>query len=123
MTTWTKRDCTRLSDSPPEVQGRLQAGEFAVVTLHRPSNVDRREILEPILGALGRIGERAPVVFPVHPCTKASLENHRLMDRLSGADGVVCIEPLNYVRFMSLVFNCRLALTDSGGIQEEVLLG
>lgn len=94
-------------------------GGYAVVTLHRPSNVDHRETLEPLVGLLTRLADRLPVVFPIHPRTRASLERFDLLEELSRAPGMWCTEPLGYIAFMSLVFHCRLALTDSGGLQEE----
>ncbi len=94
-------------------------GAYAVVTLHRPSNVDARETLEPLVGLLTRLADRLPVVFPIHPRTRASLERWDLLEDLCRPPGMWCTEPLGYIAFMSLVFNCRLALTDSGGLQEE----
>jgi UDP-N-acetylglucosamine 2-epimerase (non-hydrolysing) len=98
---------------------KLEKQAYAVVTMHRPANVDRKETLTAIVDVLIDLVSKVQVVFPVHPRTRASLEKHDLYDRLAGTEGVMCIEPLNYVRFMSLVFNCRMVLTDSGGIQEE----
>lgn len=65
------------------------------------------------------ISKNLPLVFPVHPRTRKNLNEFGLMPRLEECGSIILTEPLNYVRFMSLVFNCRLAITDSGGIQEE----
>lgn len=92
---------------------------FGLVTLHRPSNVDNPDILERLTRVLLRIAERIPLIFPVHPRTKKNLEDHRLINTLDKTQGIFLVEPLNYIRFMNLVFNCRMAITDSGGIQEE----
>lgn len=97
----------------------LQPNSYGLVTLHRPSNVDTPGILKRICEALVRIAEKIPLIFPVHPRTKRNLEKNGLRHLLEKAPGLVITEPMNYVRFMSLVFNCRLAITDSGGIQEE----
>jgi UDP-N-acetylglucosamine 2-epimerase (non-hydrolysing) len=97
----------------------LAQNSYAVVTLHRPSNVDNREILPSLVGALIELATRHPVVFPIHPRTRASLERFNLLDKLQSTAGMKCLAPLNYVRFMNLIFNCRLVVTDSGGIQEE----
>lgn len=97
----------------------LTKGGYAVVTLHRPSNVDQRETLKPLTSMLTKLAQRLPVVFPIHPRTRASLEKYRLLEPLEAAPGMHCTAPVNYVRFMNLVFNCRLVVTDSGGIQEE----
>ena len=88
---------------------------YAVLTLHRPSNVDSTETLRNLLEAIGEIAERLPVVFPVHPRTQQKLEglgrqNHPQL-RL--------IPPVGYLDFLFLLSNARLVLTDSGGIQEE----
>ena len=97
----------------------LKAREFGVVTLHRPSNVDDAEQLAKMVKVVTDAGARLPVVFPVHPRTKKMLETTGLLKRLSGAPGVRITEPLGYTDFMSLIFDCRYVLTDSGGIQEE----
>ena len=91
---------------------------YAVVTLHRPSNVDQAGPLAALVQALVAVQARLPVVFPVHPRTAAKLAEFGLRDRLVEA-GVRLIEPLPYIRFMSLVRGAAAAITDSGGIQEE----
>jgi UDP-N-acetylglucosamine 2-epimerase (non-hydrolysing) len=94
--------------------------DYAVVTLHRPSNVDAREPLERILSALERIGERLPVFFPAHPRTRTRLEQFGLLERVKmSAPRLRIIEPLGYLDFLRLFSGARLVLTDSGGIQEE----
>ena len=66
-----------------------------------------------------RIAADIPLVFPVHPRTRKNLEAFGLLEGLSKAPGMHLDEPVSYIPFMNLVFNCRLAITDSGGIQEE----
>lgn len=98
----------------------LQAGGYGVVTLHRPSNVDEPSVLKSLIRSLRAIGERIPLVFPVHPRTRKNLIDFGLLDHSrDDGRGLVLVEPLSYVRFMNLVFHCRFAITDSGGIQEE----
>jgi len=97
----------------------LTRGNFGVVTLHRPSNVDNPEMLASLCNLLVGISTKIKLVFPVHPRTRKNLERFGLHDSLAGCKEVALLEPLNYIRFMNLVFNCRLAITDSGGIQEE----
>jgi UDP-N-acetylglucosamine 2-epimerase (non-hydrolysing) len=92
---------------------------FGVVTLHRPSNVDDAQQLGKMVNVVIDAAARLPVVFPVHPRTRKMLEASGLLRRLAEAPGVRITEPLGYTDFMSLVFDCRYALTDSGGIQEE----
>jgi UDP-N-acetylglucosamine 2-epimerase (non-hydrolysing) len=97
----------------------LDPGTYGVVTLHRPSNVDRAESLETLLRSLANISRKLPLVFPVHPRTRKNWEAFGVSEILSREKNVYLTEPLPYVSFMSLVFNCCLAVTDSGGIQEE----
>jgi UDP-N-acetylglucosamine 2-epimerase (non-hydrolysing) len=97
----------------------LQPDNYGLLTLHRPSNVDDPKILADICKKLIRISQKIPLVFPVHPRTRKNMEKQNLMSSLEKAKQMMILEPLNYIRFMNLVFNCRFALTDSGGIQEE----
>ena len=97
----------------------LQPGGYGVVTLHRPSNVDRPAVLRTIVAALLEIAEQLPLVFPIHPRSKARLAEFGLLERLSAQPAVQLIEPQPYNAFMSLVVTARLIVTDSGGLQEE----
>ena len=97
----------------------LKPGEFGLVTLHRPSNVDDPRIMKRLCHAILRISQRVPLVFPVHPRTRKCMVNQGLMPLLEKADNLELSEPISYIRFMNLIFNCRFALTDSGGLQEE----
>jgi UDP-N-acetylglucosamine 2-epimerase (non-hydrolysing) len=94
----------------------VEPGRYAVLTLHRPSNVDDRETFTGILDALRQIARDLPIVFPVHPRTRARLAEFGMDASL---DGIVLTEPLGYIDFLSLTSNARLILTDSGGLQEE----
>ncbi|MCH9045328.1 MAG: UDP-N-acetylglucosamine 2-epimerase (non-hydrolyzing) [SAR324 cluster bacterium] len=97
----------------------LQPGGYGVVTLHRPSNVDQPAVLRAIVAALLEIAEQLPLVFPIHPRSKARLAEFGLLERLSAQPAVQLIEPQPYNAFMSLVVTARLIVTDSGGLQEE----
>ena len=97
----------------------LVAGSYGVVTLHRPTNVDSRDMLENIAQALTAIGGRIALVFPLHPRTRKSLEAFDLLSTFRTDAGVRICEPLGYLDFMALVRDAKLAITDSGGIQEE----
>jgi UDP-N-acetylglucosamine 2-epimerase (non-hydrolysing) len=97
----------------------LTAGEYGLLTLHRPSNVDDPKVLKRLCQILIRISKAIPLVFPIHPRTRKNIEKLKLMPVLEKEKGLIISEPINYIRFMNLVFNCRFALTDSGGIQEE----
>jgi UDP-N-acetylglucosamine 2-epimerase (non-hydrolysing) len=96
----------------------LARGAYGVVTLHRPSNVDDSNELARLVSALAKVQARLPLVFPVHPRTRARLAETGLDARLTAA-GVRLVEPLSYVEFMSLVTGAAAAITDSGGVQEE----
>jgi UDP-N-acetylglucosamine 2-epimerase (non-hydrolysing) len=106
------------TDSTRKDKG-LNAGAYALVTLHRPSNVDQRESLEPVVNALAGIAGNLPVVFVAHPRTMNSLKTLGLLDRLESEAGIILLEPLPYVSFMNLVFGAKCVITDSGGLQEE----
>jgi UDP-N-acetylglucosamine 2-epimerase (non-hydrolysing) len=90
---------------------------FAVLTLHRPSNVDDPGTLRAVLGAIGEVSRRLPVAFAVHPRTRAKIEQHGL-DPLQ-AQSILSLPPLGYLEMLGLMQSARLVLTDSGGIQEE----
>ena len=97
----------------------LAPGRYGVVTLHRPSNVDSAETLARIVAELAAISGTLPLVFPVHPRTRRNLTEMNLMPALERAKAVRLMEPVGYVEFMSLVLDCAVAITDSGGVQEE----
>jgi UDP-N-acetylglucosamine 2-epimerase (non-hydrolysing) len=97
----------------------LRTHEYGVVTLHRPSNVDEPEPLAALVRQLKAVAARLPLVFPVHPRTRKNLEAFGLWPELAQAPGLTLAEPLGYVDFMNLVCGARVAITDSGGVQEE----
>jgi len=97
----------------------LEPGAFCVMTLHRPSNVDDRSTLGSILGAVREIQQEIPVVFPIHPRTRARINEFGLAELAASMPGLILMEPLGYLDFLHLYGNARLVLTDSGGIQEE----
>ena len=87
---------------------------YAVLTLHRPSNVDDPEILSGLLSAVRSIGRNVPIIFPIHPRTRKTLEG-----KFDEESGIKLVDPLGYLDFLKLTAHARLVLTDSGGIQEE----
>ncbi len=111
---------------PGALRSRL-TGAYAVVTLHRPSNVDQPETLRGIVGALQEVGERVPVLFPCHPRTARQLVATGLASVFrevgdgteSLSPGCYLCEPLGYNDFLRLWKDASVALTDSGGLQEE----
>ncbi|HEY4132647.1 MAG TPA: UDP-N-acetylglucosamine 2-epimerase (non-hydrolyzing) [Gemmatimonadaceae bacterium] len=94
----------------------LKIDGYVVATLHRPSNVDDSERLEMLLEALGALSRDVPVVFPMHPRTRARIAGSPL-EKLLGE--VVVTEPLGYAEMLGLLDSSTLALTDSGGVQQE----
>jgi len=102
----------------PERLG-FQPGEYAVWTLHRPSNVDEPEALVRAVEGLQRTARLLPVVFPVHPRTERRLRETGLEPALSEDPRVILTEPLGYLEFLGLSSQARLIVTDSGGLQEE----
>ena len=97
----------------------LRGMDYALLTLHRPSNVDMRDSFERILAALETIAAKLPVVFPVHPRTRKTIAELGLSARVESIKDLRTIEPLGYLDFLNLSSGARLVLTDSGGIQEE----
>jgi len=97
----------------------FRRGEYGVVTLHRPSNVDDPTTLRGLLKALAEISRRVPLVFPVHPRTRQRLEAIEAEVVPAEGSNLRYVEPLGYLDFIGLVAGSRLALTDSGGLQEE----
>jgi UDP-N-acetylglucosamine 2-epimerase (non-hydrolysing) len=102
---------------------------YALLTLHRPSNVDEEESFKKIMAALDSIGKRIPIIFPVHPRTKKQLvalglekkiRFHNVQGKVDlSSPGIHGLEPLGYLDFLGLMTRAKLVLTDSGGIQEE----
>jgi UDP-N-acetylglucosamine 2-epimerase (non-hydrolysing) len=93
--------------------------EYAVLTLHRPSNVDDPAALLHILDALEKITERLPIIFPAHPRTRKMIDQLGLTERAGEIKRLFVIDPIGYLDFLQLLNRSRLVLTDSGGIQEE----
>lgn len=93
--------------------------DYAVLTLHRPANVDDPETFARILNAVQEIAQRLPVIFPVHPRTRKMIGELGFTQRVAQSKGLRLIDPLGYLDFLRLFSGARLVLTDSGGIQEE----
>ncbi len=97
---------------------KLDRGDYGVVTLHRPSNVDDPQKLEELVRQLSAVSRDLSLVFAVHPRTRKKLLEFQLWDQLL-SDRIRLTEPLAYVPFMNLVQSARTVITDSGGVQEE----
>ncbi len=99
---------------PEEVKGLER---YALVTLHRPSNVDESDMLARVLKVLEEIAKEVPVVFPIHPRTRRRIEGFSLV--ATGGKGIHLLDPLPYLQFLGLQQQAAVVITDSGGIQEE----
>jgi UDP-N-acetylglucosamine 2-epimerase (non-hydrolysing) len=91
--------------------------QYALMTLHRPSNVDDPNLLGPILEAIEQIAKSIPVLFPIHPRTAKSIRDFGFAMK-----GIRTMDPLGYLEFLSLEASATLVLTDSGGLQEETTI-
>ena len=111
------RDKIEKSSSRQDL-GLLDA-DYALLTLHRPSNVDDAEKLRSIVDVLEEIAADIHLVFVSHPRTIKNLENFDLFDRLSNIAGIELLQPLPYIDFMNIVIGATMVITDSGGLQEE----
>jgi UDP-N-acetylglucosamine 2-epimerase (non-hydrolysing) len=95
------------------------AARYGVITLHRPANVDRKENLALAADRIRCVAATLPLFFPVHPRTRERLGQFGLLEGLQKTPGIRLLPPLGYIQFMSLVFGAAVAITDSGGVQEE----
>lgn len=102
-----------------EIGAEFISGKYGVMTFHRPSNVDEKESLTKLVQLWGKISEKAPLVFPVHPRTYKNIQLFGLQELIDKYKQLYFIEPLGYMQFIHLVSRSMFALTDSGGIQEE----
>jgi len=107
-----------------ENRGTLQrfgvaADNYAMLTLHRPSNVDVPEVLSGIVDVMIELSRELPIVWPIHPRSSKMLEQFGLLPRIEPNPGFKLIDPLGYLDMLSLTRRARMILTDSGGLQEE----
>ena len=100
-------------------QLNLECRSYALVTLHRPSNVDSPDSMSKILKAFEQIEKKIKIVFPIHPRTKKMIEQLELGERISSNQNFIMVDPLGYLDFLHLMESAAFLLTDSGGIQEE----
>lgn len=97
----------------------LAKGGYVLMTMHRPSNVDKKDGLEVLIEMIKSIVRNYKLVFPIHPRTVAKLKDFGLWSSLENLDGLIFCEPLDYFAFQKLTAECAFVVTDSGGIQEE----
>jgi len=107
----------RIGESKIHSQLNVEKGNYCLITLHRPSNVDNRGKLEELVQFIAELSKDKKVVFPVHPRTKNNLARFNLLDSLN--HNITITDPLGYIDFISLIKDSSFVLTDSGGVQEE----
>jgi UDP-N-acetylglucosamine 2-epimerase (non-hydrolysing) len=94
--------------------------QYAVMTLHRPSNVDHAEVFAPLIGFLsGEVTRDFPLIWPIHPRARKMLKEFGLYQKVITHPGIILLEPLGYLDMLRLNMSARIMLTDSGGLQEE----
>jgi UDP-N-acetylglucosamine 2-epimerase (non-hydrolysing) len=116
------RHRARAEESLVLEQLRLEPHGYALLTLHRPSNVDDPDVFGRLLDAFEVIGKTLPVVFPIHPRTRKAIESSALGARVAAIKQLRLIDPAGYLDFIKLLAHARVVLTDSGGIQEETTI-
>ncbi|MFZ0548555.1 MAG: UDP-N-acetylglucosamine 2-epimerase (non-hydrolyzing), partial [Candidatus Promineifilaceae bacterium] len=109
----------KIESSKSRDEHGLSERDFAVVTLHRPSNVDDRDSLTTIVEELTKVSKHTPLAFVVHPRTRKNLATFGLYERMAANPDIVLVDPLPYIDFMGLATQARFVITDSGGLQEE----
>jgi UDP-N-acetylglucosamine 2-epimerase (non-hydrolysing) len=122
-----------IADLKAKVTAKISKKEYALLTLHRPINVDNRKALRSMLIALQKVSRNVPIIFPAHPRTQKQISSFgferyfnfihsKPLDPNSLKNAINLIDPLPYIDFISLLSNAKLVLTDSGGIQEETTI-
>lgn len=106
-----------IAESKSEIMDQVRFSEYALATAHRAENVDNPKVLENFVEAFSE--SSIPIVFPAHPRVMKRLRQYDLLERLSSSTNIQILPPLGYSDFLVLMKNCKLILTDSGGLQEE----
>jgi UDP-N-acetylglucosamine 2-epimerase (non-hydrolysing) len=109
----------KIESSNSREQLGLADGKYALVTLHRPSNVDSKQTLQKIVDELEHVSEQMRLAFVIHPRTRKNLEKFAIYSDLERNPGITLVEPLPYIDFMGLATQSACVITDSGGLQEE----
>jgi UDP-N-acetylglucosamine 2-epimerase (non-hydrolysing) len=100
----------------------LAPKEYAILTLHRPSNVDNLDIFKELIGAVRQVARRMPVLFPIHPRTSKRLVETGLDGEVRSEKGLILVEPQGYLDFLCLLSQAKMVLTDSGSMQSETTI-
>ncbi|WP_189702653.1 non-hydrolyzing UDP-N-acetylglucosamine 2-epimerase [Subsaximicrobium wynnwilliamsii] len=110
---------TEIAAQPILDQYQLKPNGFILVTIHRPATVDHEDGLKTLADLLENLPSEQKIVFPMHPRTRKHIAKFGLTERFDQLEQLIIVEALDYFSFQSLIHNCSLVLTDSGGIQEE----
>jgi len=103
-----------------DITNRLSVtSDFALVTLHRPSNVDDFDTFNRIINSIIEISTKIKIIFPIHPRTRKMADNFNLLQLIKNSPNIVLTEPVGYFDFISLMSKSKFVMTDSGGLQEE----
>ena len=114
------RNAKRETRNPKRETQDAELTDFAIMTLHRPSNVDRKEVLEPIVNFItDEVCAERSVIWTIHPRTRKMLESFGLFDDMLNQKNLILLEPLSYLEMLKMNMEARIMLTDSGGLQEE----
>lgn len=109
----------RVHQTDLNVANKLGIQKYAVVTLHRPSNVDHPSQLDRLIEELAKVSRKIPIIFPMHPRTRNNFTKFDKLTSFLDIDQIHVMEPLGYLEFVSLIGKSDLVITDSGGLQEE----
>jgi UDP-N-acetylglucosamine 2-epimerase (non-hydrolysing) len=109
----------RIHESTIVKELNLTPHAYALITLHRPSNVDNPESMSKIVNILDKIQQRLPVVFPIHPRSLSKMGSFGLLDRVKAMPQLKLTDPIGYVDFLRLMSEAKVVISDSGGLQEE----
>jgi UDP-N-acetylglucosamine 2-epimerase (non-hydrolysing) len=108
-----------LTGASLDLSWRTKTTPYAIMTFHRPSNVDEKSVLNILVEQWLKTADLMPIIFPIHPRTLVMLDKYNLLDRLTSSSNIYLTGPLAYLDFLKLVSESALVITDSGGIQEE----
>jgi len=110
----------KLVNESGTVYNKPEVNNFAILTIHRPSNVDNKSILTPIINLLcGEIAKDMPIIWPIHPRTQNRLKEFGLWEKVIDNDNLILLHPIGYQEMMRLTMDAKIMFTDSGGLQEE----
>lgn len=110
----------RLNDQPETLNFKPETNSFAVMTMHRPSNVDKKSIFTPIINFLcNEVAQDMPIIWPIHPRSQNRLKEFGLWEKVTKNDNLILLHPIGYHEMLRLNMDAKVMLTDSGGLQEE----